>query len=61
MSANMQSSISTMLPIIKGPKPATRKLLSTVLGSVMLYPATIWADPRSRDLSRRNGGEVPVD
>lgn len=42
--AGIQSSLARMLPNIGGPKPARRRLLSTVVNSVILYASPVWAD-----------------
>lgn len=51
--SGIQSSLARLLPNIGGPKPERRKLLATVVTSVMLYACPVWADALSVLENRR--------
>lgn len=42
--SKIQGSLARILPNIGGPKPARRKLLATVINSVILYASPVWTD-----------------
>lgn len=42
--SRVQNVLSWMMPNVGGPKAGRRKLISTVVSSVMMYAAPIWAD-----------------
>lgn len=51
--ARTQASLARILPNIGGPKPARRKLLATVINSVILYASPIWAGAMAVKCSRK--------
>ena len=43
-SASLQRSLARLMPSTGGPKPAKRRLLATVINSVILYASPVWAE-----------------
>lgn len=51
--ARVQTLLARLMPNLRGPKPVSRKLLSSVINSVMLYASPVWAEAISVTEIRR--------
>lgn len=49
----MVASLSRLMPNVSGPAPAKRRMLMSVVHSVLLYGAEVWADALSVEKYRR--------
>jgi hypothetical protein len=48
------SAISRLMPNVGGPKASSRKIMASVVNSIVLYAAPVWCQAQVQEMERKN-------